>query len=308
MNILVTGANGQLGLSLRAVAASSADNYIYTDVVEIEGFETRKLDITNITAVREFVRAEGVEAVINCAAYTNVEKAEEDELKCYLLNAKGPENLAVVMKEVGGILFQISTDYIFGGDPYNTPATEEQKGNPTGAYGMTKLQAEENIANTRCRNVIIRTSWLYSEYGKNFVKTMLELTSTKKELSVVFDQVGTPTYAPDLAAFIFDIVENRKYEKKEGVYNYANEGVCSWYDFAVAIARRAAAVAARTGSEKYAKCAACRIRPCHSSEFPSNVTRPAFSVLDKSKAKKVFKAEIPYWTDSLDKCLENLVK
>lgn len=302
----MTGANGQLGMSLRAVAAESADNYIFTDVMDVEGLQTRRLDITNITAVREMVKAEAVDVVINCAAYTNVEKAEEDELKCYLLNAKGPENLAVAMKETGGLLVHISTDYIFGGDPYNTPATEEQKGNPTGAYGMTKLQAEENIANTRCRAVIIRTSWLYSEYGKNFVKTMLSLTSTKKEISVVFDQVGTPTYAPDLAAFIFDILENRKYTKKEGVYNFAGEGVCSWYDFAVAIARRAAAIAPE--SSPYARCAGCVIRPCHSSEYPSAVTRPAFSVLDKTKVKKTFKTQIPYWTDSLDNCLEKLVK
>ena len=293
MTVLVTGANGQLGNEMRIVAAESKDRYIFTDVVEFPGVETIKLDITDLQAVRDIVKANDVKVVVNCAAYTNVDKAEEDQEFCALLNAKAPENLAVAMKEVDGLLVHVSTDYVFGGEPYNTPCREDQKGTPTGVYGLTKLQGEQAIEASGCHHVIIRTAWLYSEFGKNFVKTMLMLTSTKPQLNVVFDQTGTPTYALDLAEAIYGIIENRKYEGKDGVYHFSNEGVCSWFDFTKMIA-------------EYAGNTECDIRPCHSDEFPSKVKRPAYSVLDKTKIKETFGISIPYWTDSLKKCIKNL--
>ena len=293
MNILVTGANGQLGNEIRIVAKNSCDRYIYTDVIEVEGVETTLLDITSIDAVRNIVNEYEVNCIINCAAYTNVDKAETDEVLCELLNAKAVENLALTMKEVDGLLIHISTDYVFGGEPYNTPCKEEQKGTPTGVYGRTKLQGEENILATGCKHVIIRTAWLYSEFGKNFVKTMLHLTSTKPQLRVVFDQAGTPTYAYDLARAIHEIVSQRKYEGNDGIYHYSNEGVCSWYDFTKVIA-------------EYAGHTNCDIQPCHSEEFPSSVKRPAYSVLDKTKIKQTFGVKVPYWIDSLKVCLDHL--
>ena len=293
MNILVTGANGQLGNEIRIVAKNSHDTYIYTDVVEVEGVETTLLDITSLDAVRKMVQDNDVKCIINCAAYTNVDKAETDEEFCELLNAKAVENLAVAMKEVNGLLVHVSTDYVFGGDPYNTPCKEDQKGTPTGVYGKTKLQGEQNILAAGCKHLIIRTAWLYSEFGKNFVKTMLNLTANKPQLKVVFDQVGTPTYAYDLAAAIYEIVNERKYEGNEGVYHYSNEGVCSWYDFTKMIA-------------EYAGNTDCDIQPCHSDEFPSPVKRPAYSVLDKTKIKETFGIKVPYWTESLKVCLRNL--
>jgi len=295
MTILVTGANGQLGNEMRIVTKGSKDKYIFTDVVEIEGQETTKLDITNLEAVREIVKSQDVKAIINCAAWTNVDGAEDSEKYEFveLLNAKAPENLAIAMKEVGGLLVHISTDYVFGGDPYNTPCKEDQKGTPTGVYGLTKLHGEQKIQATGVDYLIFRTAWLYSEFGKNFVKTMLNLTSTKPQLKVVFDQVGTPTYAYDLAKAIFDIIEQRKFEGNTGIYHYSNEGVCSWFDFTKMIA-------------EYSGQTACDIQPCHSDEFPSPVKRPAFSVLDKTKVKETFGVSVPYWIDSLKRCLSNM--
>jgi len=295
MNILVTGANGQLGNEMRIVTIGSKDNYIFTDVVEVEGQETTKLDITNLDAIRKMVSDKDIKAIVNCAAWTNVDGAEDPakyEL-VELLNAKAPENLAIAMKEVSGLLVHISTDYVFGGDPYNTPCKEDQKGTPTGVYGLTKLHGEQNIQATGVNYLIFRTAWLYSEFGKNFVKTMLNLTSTKPQLKVVFDQVGTPTYAYDLAAAIFVIIDKRKFEGNSGVYHYSNEGVCSWYDLTKMIAEIA-------GNKN------CDIQPCHSDEFPSPVKRPAFSVLDKTKVKETFGITVPYWTDSLRKCMSNM--
>lgn len=296
MNILVTGANGQLGNEMRIVTKGSKDNYIFTDVVEIEGQETTILDITNLDAIRMIVSAKDIKAIVNCAAWTNVDGAEDPAKRelVELLNAKAPENLAIAMKEVGGLLVHISTDYVFGGDPYNTPCKEDQKGTPTGVYGLTKLHGEQNIQKTGVDYLILRTAWLYSEFGKNFVKTMLNLTATKPQLKVVFDQVGTPTYAYDLAAAIYDVIENRKYEGNRGIYHYSNEGVCSWFDFTKMIA-------------EYAGNTACDILPCHSDEFPSPVKRPAFSVLDKTKVKETFGIKVPYWTESLKKCMKNLI-
>lgn len=290
MNILVTGANGQLGNEVQIVSKQSAkDHYFFTDVCD--GYE--KLDITDIEKVRAFVKAHEINCIINCAAWTNVDKAETAGDIVETLNAVAPENLAKVMREAGGLLVHISTDYVFGGDPYNTPCREDQKGTPTGVYGLTKLHGEQKIEATGCDHVIIRTAWLYSEFGHNFVKTMLNLTATKPMLKVVFDQTGTPTYAGDLANVIFDIVENRKFEGNTGVYHFSNEGVCSWYDFTKMIAL----LAGHTD---------CDIEPCHSDEYPSPVTRPAYSVLDKTKIKETFGVKIPYWLDSLKKCMNNI--
>ena len=293
MNILVTGANGQLGSEIRLVSVGSHDEYVFTDVTEPSGVPTEYLDITDVEAVRTFVGKHKITAIINCAAYTNVDAAEENADSAERLNAKAPENLAVVMREVDGLLVHISTDYVFGGDPYNTPCREDQQGRPTGVYGLTKLHGEDAIRRVGCRHIIIRTAWLYSEYGKNFVKTMLNLTSTRPALNVVFDQVGTPTYAKDLAQAILTIVEGRKFEGNDGIYHFSNEGVCSWYDFTKMIA-------------EYAGNRECDIQPCHSAEFPSKVTRPSYSVLDKTKIKETFGIEIPYWTDSLKMCIDNL--
>ena len=319
MNILVTGANGQLGNEMRIVTKGSKDKYIFTDVCDEhpESIEmlhklagkdadtsTTKLDITNLDAIREMVKANDVKVIVNCAAWTNVDGAEDPEKYdlVELLNAKAPKNLAIAMKEVNGLLIHISTDYVFGGDPYNTPCKEDQKGTPTGVYGLTKLHGEQNIQKTGVDHLIFRTAWLYSEFGKNFVKTMLNLTATKSQLKVVFDQVGTPTYAKDLADVILVAIEAYKKESltlnpepftKNGVYHFSNEGVCSWFDFTKMIA-------------EYSGQTNCDIQPCHSDEFPSPVKRPAFSVLDKTKVKETFSVKVPYWTESLRECSERL--
>lgn len=299
MNILVTGANGQLGNEMRIVSKQTNDNYTFTDVVEVEGVETTLLDITDADAIRKIVKEKDIRCIVNCAAYTNVDKAESDEALCRKLNAEAPKLLAEAMKEVNGLLVQISTDYVFGGDPYNTPCREDQEGTPTGVYGKTKLEGERNIEAVGCDYVIIRTAWLYSEYGKNFVKTMLNLTATKPKLTVVFDQAGTPTYAYDLAMVIKTVLADYANENPEngyskaGVYHFSNEGVCSWFDFTKKIAE----LAGNTG---------CDIQPCHSDEFPSPVKRPAYSVLDKTKIKETFGVKVPYWTDSLRRCMANM--
>ena len=319
MTILVTGANGQLGNEMRIVTKGSKDRYIFTDVCDehpesIEmlhklagddiDISTTKLDITNLDAILAMVKEYDVKVIVNCAAWTNVDEAEDPEKYELVekLNAKAPENLAVAMKEVGGLLVHISTDYVFGGDPYNTPCKEDQKGAPTGMYGLTKLHGEQNIQKTEADYLIIRTAWLYSEFGKNFVKTMLNLTATKPQLKVVFDQVGTPTYARDLADAILVTIDAYKAESltlnpepftKNGIYHFSNEGVCSWYDLAKMTA-------------EYSGNTACDILPCHSDEFPSKVKRPAFSVLDKSKVKEKYGLKVPYWTNSLKVVIENI--
>lgn len=299
MNILVTGANGQLGNEMRLISRQTDHHYIFTDVVAPEGVETTILDITDAEAVNRMVAEQHIQCIVNCAAYTNVDKAESDVVLCRKLNADAPKILAEAMKAVNGLLIQISTDYVFGGDPYNTPCREDQKGTPTGVYGETKLEGEHYIQDTGCKYVIIRTAWLYSEYGRNFVKTMLNLTATKPQLNVVFDQAGTPTYAYDLAVAIKAVLDDYAPESdqpaydKTGIYHFSNEGVCSWYDFTKKIAEL-------SGHN------ACDIRPCHSDEFPSPVTRPAYSVLDKTKIKQTFGLTIPYWTDSLKVCMEKM--
>lgn len=304
MNILVTGANGQLGNEMRIIAKHSDDNYIFTDVNQVEGVETTYLDITDMAAIRKAVSDNHVNVIANCAAWTNVDACETDDRLAALaekLNADAPENLAKAIKEVNGLFVQISTDYVFGKEPYNTPCRENQKGTPTGVYGTTKLHGEQKIMASDVKYVIIRTAWLYSEFGKNFCKTMLNLTATKSELNVVFDQCGTPTYAYDLAKAIESIIEDYKKEaslpqySKTGIYHFSNEGVCSWFDFTKMIA-------------EYSGHNECEIKPCYSVDYPSPVKRPAYSVLDKSKIKNTFGVRVPYWTDSLKVCISNLQK
>lgn len=316
MNILVTGANGQLGNEMRLIASQLKTQkpeltFLFTDVCEASDeakamlrtmssddvdTSTTILDITNFEAISQLVTQNSIHSCVNCAAWTNVDACETDEKLAALaekLNAEAPKNLAIAMKEVGGVLFHVSTDYVFGQESYNTPCNPEQKGTPTGVYGATKKHGEEYIVNSGCEYVILRTAWLYSEFGKNFCKTMLNLIATKPQLNVVFDQCGTPTYAYDLAAAIYDIISNRKYEGNTGIYHYSNEGVTSWYDFTKMIAKIA-------GNMN------CDIQPCYSSEYPSPVKRPSYSVLDKKTFKETFEIKVPYWVDSLEKCIANL--
>lgn len=283
--ILVTGANGQLGREMQRLGAVSPNQYIFTDVEE--------LDITDGQAVEQFIEEQKIDIVVNCAAYTNVDRAEDDEATAEAINATAVCNLARAIKRVDGVLFHVSTDYVFGGDG-NTPRTEDMPLNPLGVYGRTKLHGEQAIAEQGCRAIIIRTAWLYSEFGNNFLKTMLRLTGERENLNVVFDQVGTPTYAGDLAMTIFSIIEGDMYAGNEGIYHFSNEGVCSWYDFSQEIATA-------VGHK------GCKIAPCHSNEFPSKVTRPSYSVLDKSKIKRTFGVDIPHWRESMYYCLKRLV-
>lgn len=279
--------------------AKVATPIFFTDVNRQEGVETVFLDITDLQAIRKMVATHAIDAIVNCAAYTNVDAAESNEALAEKLNAEAPENLARAMKEANGLLVQISTDYVFGKEPYNIPCKETQQGTPTGVYGMTKLHGEQKIKAVGCKHVIIRTAWLYSEFGKNFCKTMMNLTATKPQLKVVFDQCGTPTYAFDLAkAIVHVLTDYSKVSKadnysKTGIYHYSNEGVCSWYDFTKMIA-------------EYNGTTVCDVQPCHSNEFPSPVTRPSYSVLDKTKIKETFGIRIPYWTESLKQCISNL--
>ncbi len=303
MKILVTGANGQLGRHIRMAAAGSCggDEFVFADITAPEGMKTEILDITDSVKVRSFVGAHGIDVIVNCAAYTDVNAAESDEAAARRLNGDAPACLAAAMAETGGLMVHISTDYVFGGEPYNTPCSEDMEGTPTGVYGSTKLLGERNVMAAGCDYVIIRTSWLYSEFGRNFCKTMLDLTASKESLKVVFDQAGTPTFAGDLAAAVMAVLadyaahgKGRPYART-GIYHYSNEGVCSWYDFAKMI-------------QEYSGHTRCDIQPCHSGEFPSAVRRPSYSVLDKTKIKETFGIRIPYWTDSLRKAVDLLVK
>ena len=282
MNILVTGANGQLGNEMRRISAGSRDHYIFTDVAE--------LDITDASAVSDMVKGNDVEVIVNCAAYTNVDRAEDDEATADLLNNVAVRNLAEAAAAADALLIHVSTDYVFSGNGC-IPYTEDSPVEPLGAYGRTKLAGEKSLAAAGCRYMIFRTAWLYSQFGKNFVKTMRKLTAEKDTLNVVFDQVGTPTYAGDLAALIFKVISERM-TGRQGIYHFSDEGVCSWYDFAVEICSLSGNV--------------CDIRPCHSDEFPSRVKRPHFSVLDKTLVKNTFGISIPYWKDSLKKCIDEL--
>lgn len=276
-NVLITGANGQLGSEIRAVE-SRKSNYFFTDVVE--------LDITDKIAVENFVRKNKIQIIVNCAAYTNVDKAEDDAEFADVLNHIAVRNLAEVAAENGAVLIHISTDYVFGGTK-NTPYTETELTSPLGVYGKTKLDGELEVQQSGVEYLILRTSWLYSRFGHNFVKTIQRLSREREELKVVFDQVGTPTNASDLADFIVFIIENNLCKNKKEIYHFSNEGVCSWYDFAKEIVRL-------SGNK-------CEVKPCLSDEFPTKVTRPAYSVLDKTKLRNDFNYKIPYWRESLEK-------
>lgn len=290
MNILVTGANGQLGLELRNFAAGSRHHFIFTDISTVPGIETVYLDITNRDAVRIIARSENVDVIVNCAAYTNVEKAEDDLAFADLLNHGAPENLAAVAVETGAALIHVSTDYVFGGDS-SVPYREDDPKSPLGVYGSTKLAGELAVQNSGCKYIILRTAWLYSPYGKNFVKTMKLLTAEKESVKVVADQVGSPTYAADLAGLIGKILEDNLLDHT-GVYHFTDEGVISWYDLAETVR----AVCGNKG----------KVLPCRTEDYPTKAARPHYSVLDKTLVKETFGVEIPYWRDSLEACLERL--
>ena len=286
--ILVTGAAGQLGSEMRNLAPASKDRYIFSDVAVIPGVETVRLDITDIDAVRLVCDSEKVDVIVNCAAYTNVDKAESDAAMADLLNNKAAGNLARVAAERGALLVHVSTDYVFGGDACR-PYVEDSPTSPLGVYGATKLLGEEAVKASGCKYLIFRTAWLYSPYGKNFVKTMIQLTAERDSLKVVADQVGTPTYAADLAGVIVKAVSDGR---RTGVYHFTDEGVCSWYDFACAIRDLA-------GNK-------CDIAPCRSEDYPSKAARPHYSVLDKTKVRSDFSISIPHWYESLKKCMNRI--
>lgn len=290
MNVLVTGANGQLGTEMRNLAARSEHRFIFSDVNSIPGCETVNLDITNLDAVRIVARSEKVDIIVNCAAYTNVDKAEDDIAFADLLNHAAPANLARVAKETGAVLIHISTDYVFNGRS-SVPYREDDPKEPQGVYGATKLKGEMAVEQSGCRYMIFRTAWLYSPYGKNFVKTIRRITSENPSIKVVSDQVGTPTYARDLASLIVRIIDEGMYDR-QGIYHFSNEGAISWYDFAKSIC-------SLSGST-------CDIVPCHTEEFPSKAVRPHYSVLDKTLVKETFGITIPYWADSLKDCIDRL--
>lgn len=286
MNILVTGANGQLGRSIKKISTESHNNYTFTDIDQ--------LDICDLNVLKSFVAKNGqFDVIVNCAAFTNVERAETDTDVAEKINADAVRNLAIIARENDAVLIHISTDYVFDGKQ-NLPLTENDTTNPQSVYGYTKLLGEKYLSESKCKHIIIRTAWLYSEFGRNFVKTILKLSNEKPKLNVVFDQIGSPTYAGDLAHAIVDIIENNKYHNKDGIYHFSNQGICSWYD----LAHNIATLSSNT---------TCKIEPCHTSEFPTKATRPAYSVLDTTKFKETFGIVIPYWIDSLNKCIQILI-
>ena len=282
MTILVTGGNGQLGTALRLASAESCHRFVFTDVEE--------LDITSGEAVATFFEREKVDVVVNCAAYTAVDLAEENEQQADLLNHKAVALLAEKCKRYDATLIHISTDYIFSGDA-NAPYTEEVAPAPINNYGRTKLAGERAVAESGCRHIILRTAWLYSEFGRNFFKTMQSLTATREEVRVVADQIGTPTYAGDLAAAITYIINSEQLDRC-GTYHYSNEGACSWYDFACEIARL---------NESN-----CKVTPCTTEEYPTKAQRPRYSVLDKSKFIATFGVQIPEWHEALKHCIAKM--
>jgi len=290
MNILVTGANGQLGNEMRLLAGNSSDKYVFTDISSPEGVNTLILDITDAAAVLDLVRSENIDVIVNCAAYTNVEMAEDNYDLAYSINCTAVANLAAAAVEAGAAVIHVSTDYVFHGDS-SVPYTETLPTNPLGVYGVTKLAGENALSSSGCRYLIFRTAWLYSPFGKNFVKTMMKLTSEKPTVSVICDQIGTPTSAADLAALIQKVLETKAFDK-QGIYHFTDEGVCSWYDFAKAVRDL---------------CGNCgEVKPCLTSEYPTKAERPHYSVLDKSLVKKTFGIQIPHWYDSLKICMERI--
>lgn len=291
INILITGCNGQLGNEMQLLAKhNSQHRYFFTDIVVPEGMKASVLDITKQEDVNAFVQENHIDCIVNCAAFTAVDKAEESVELCRRLNSEAPGILAEAVGKRGGCMIQISTDYVFDGTAY-TPYTEDAPTCPNSVYGTTKLDGENAVAAVCNKYMIIRTAWLYSTYGNNFVKTMIRLGKEKPELGVVFDQVGTPTYARDLAVAIMTAINKGIVP---GIYHFSNEGVISWYDFTKAIHRIAGITS-------------CKVKPLHTSEYPTPATRPHFSVLDKTKIKRTYGIEIPYWEDSLKECVSKLV-
>ena len=283
MNILITGCNGQLGNEMQLLEKDNPQHtYFNTDVAE--------LDITNEEAINRFVEDNQIDGIVNCAAYTAVDKAEENQELCMKLNATAPEYLARAIERRGGWLIQISTDYVFDGTNH-TPYVETDSVCPNSTYGRTKLAGEQAAQQACSRTMIIRTAWLYSTFGNNFVKTMIRLGNEKPELGVIFDQIGTPTYARDLAVAIFAAINQGV---KSGIYHFSNEGVISWYDFTKAIHRIAGITT-------------CHVRPLHTSEYPTPAARPHYSVLDKTKIKQDYGIVIPYWEESLRECMAKLL-
>lgn len=291
MNILITGANGQLGMEFRKLAKHREDRYIFSDINMAPGLETLSLDITNYRAVELVCESENIGTIINCAAYTAVDKAESDISMADLINNKAASYLADIMKKRDGLLIHFSTDYVFNGESFK-PYKENEPASPCGVYGVTKLAGERAIIDSGCKYMIFRTSWLYSAYGHNFVKTILKRISKRETLDVVFDQIGSPTNAADLAEAVYSIIKENKF--KEGLYHYSNEGVASWYDLAVAINEITEGT--------------CKINPCLSSEYKTAAKRPIYSVLDKSLIKSTFGLNIPHWRSSLEKCVKSILR
>lgn len=285
--ILVTGGNGQLGTELRNLAEQSDNRWFFTDVVEREGVETHILDICDRQAIKDFALEHDIDTIINCAAYTNVEGAEDDFVRCDLLNRVAAENLASIARLCEALLIQVSTDFIFDGKN-SVPYKEDDKAQALSVYGKTKYAGELAVVSSDCKYLIFRTAWLYSPYGKNFVKTMMKLTSEKEQIKVVADQIGTPTSALTLASLIFQVVEKNQYQES-GTYHLTDEGVASWYDFAYAVGKICGH--------------SCDVQPCFTEDFPQKAKRPHYSVLDKSKVKKDFGFRIPYWRDALEVCI-----
>ena len=283
MNILITGCNGQLGNEMQLLEKEdAANNYFNTDVAE--------LDITNVEAIEQFLAANNIDGIVNCAAYTAVDKAEANEEFCTLLNAEAPGYLAHAIGKRGGWMIQISTDYVFDGTQH-LPYQEDEDTCPNSVYGRTKLVGEFNVLKLCQQSMVIRTAWLYSTFGNNFVKTMIRLGNERPELGVIADQIGTPTYARDLARIIMTAISKGI---QPGIYHFTNEGVASWYDFTKAIHRLAGITT-------------CHVRPLHTSEYPTAAQRPPYSVLDKTKIKQTYDIEIPYWEESLKECIDKLM-
>ena len=283
MNILITGCNGQLGNEMQLLEKEdAANNYFNTDVAE--------LDITDVEAIEQFLAANNIDGIVNCAAYTAVDKAEANEEFCTLLNAEAPGYLAHAIEKRGGWMIQISTDYVFDGTQH-IPYQEDEDTCPNSVYGRTKLVGEFNVLKLCQQSMVIRTAWLYSTFGNNFVKTMIRLGNERPELGVIADQIGTPTYARDLARIIMKAISKGI---QPGIYHFTNEGVASWYDFTKAIHRLAGITT-------------CHVRPLHTSEYPTAAQRPPYSVLDKTKIKQTYGIEIPYWEESLKECIDKLM-
>jgi len=283
MNILITGCNGQLGNEMQLLEKEdAANNYFNTDVAE--------LDITDVEAIEQFLAANNIDGIVNCAAYTAVDKAEANEEFCTLLNAEAPGYLAHAIEKRGGWMIQISTDYVFDGTQH-IPYQEDEDTCPNSVYGRTKLVGEFNVLKLCQQSMVIRTAWLYSTFGNNFVKTMIRLGNERPELGVIADQIGTPTYARDLARIIMTAINKGI---QPGIYHFTNEGVASWYDFTKAIHRLAGITT-------------CHVRPLHTSEYPTAAQRPPYSVLDKTKIKQTYGIEIPYWEESLKECIDKLM-